>query len=83
MLKPIKVTGNEFTGHIIRIVNRSLQTIPIQVGPPNGDFYLSEQQIHLGRGQSVELPKDHVRMDQVNNLKARGMLSVTFDSQDQ
>lgn len=68
-------------GETIRIYNRGQQVLSLQVGNPNGDFYLHEQQVHLSPKQSVELPKDHVRMDQINNLAARGMLSITYDSQ--
>jgi hypothetical protein len=66
---------------IIRIYNRGVQTVSLQVKPPNGDFYLHEQQVHVAPGKSVMLPKDHVRMDQVVNLAARGMLKVTYDSE--
>lgn len=66
---------------VIRIHNRGHQAIPIQVKPPKGDFYLHEQQVHLHSGKSILLPKDHVRMDQVINLAARGMLRVTYDSE--
>lgn len=65
---------------VIRIYNKGKQTIPLQVKPPKGDFYLHEQQIHLRPGKSVLLPKEHVRMDQVTNLTAKGMLKTTFDS---
>lgn len=65
---------------VIRIYNKGKQVIPLQVKPPKGDFYLHEQQIHLRPGKSVLLPKEHVRMDQVTNLTAKGMLKTTFDS---
>lgn len=66
---------------VIRVYNRSRQTLPLQVKPPGGDFYLHEQQIHLQPGKSVMVPKDHLRMDQVMNLAARGILKVTYDSE--
>lgn len=66
---------------VVRIYNRGKQTIPIQVRPPNGDFYLHEQQVYLQPGKSVMLPKDHLLMDQVTNLSGRGMLQITYDSE--
>ena len=68
-------------GHTLRIYNRSRQTISLQLCRPGGDFFLTEQQVHLGSGKSVELPKDHVRMEQINNLSVRGILRVTHDSE--
>jgi len=66
---------------VVRIYNKGRQTLPIQVRPPQGDFYLHEQQVHLHPGKSVLLPKDHLRMEQVTNLSARGVLKVTYDSE--
>ena len=66
---------------VVRVYNRGRQTIPLQVRPPGGDFFLTEQQVHLAPGKSVLLPKDHLRMDQVTNLAARGVLKVTYDSE--
>lgn len=65
----------------IRLYNRGKQMLPIQVCPPKGDFYLHEQQVRLAPGKSVLLPKDHLRMEQVTNLAARGLLKVTYDSE--
>lgn len=62
---------------MIRIYNSGKQVIPLQVKPPKGDFFLHEQQVRIMPGKSVLLPKDHVLMDQVKNLSARGMLKVT------
>lgn len=67
--------------HLIRITNSSKQTIPLQARPPKGDFFLHEQQVYIAPGKSVELPKDYVIADQIDNLKARGMLRVTFDGE--
>lgn len=66
---------------VVRIYNRGKQAVPLQVRPPQGDFYLTEQQVHLIPGKSVLLPKDHLRMEQVTNLAARGVLKVTYDSE--
>lgn len=68
---------------VIRVYNRSKQSIPLQVRPPHGDFYLHEQQVYIVPGKSVMLPKDHVLMAQIANLQGRGMLKVTFDSETQ
>lgn len=64
----------------VRVYNRGKQMIPLNVRPPKGDFYLHEQQVHLRPGKSVTLPKEHLRMEQVTNLTARGMLKTTYDS---
>ncbi len=65
---------------VLRIYNSSKQMIPIQVKPPGGDFYTSEQQIRLAPGKDVVLPKSHLRMAQIDNLKRRRMLKVVYDS---
>ena len=66
---------------LIRIHNKSKQVLPLQVKPPQGDFYLHEQQVHLRPGKTVMLPKDHLRMEQITNLAARGALRVIYDSE--
>lgn len=66
---------------IVRIHNRSRQRVSIQVKPPDGDFFMHEQQVHLTKGKSVLLPKNHLRMEQITNLKARGVLKVVYDSE--
>ncbi len=65
----------------IRIYNKSAQLIPIQIKPPGGDFFLHEQQIRIPPGKSVTVMKDHILLEQVMNLKARGMLQITNDSE--
>ena len=65
----------------IRISNISNQTISLQVRPPDGDFFLHEQQVHIMSGKEVTLPKDHTLMDQIMNLQARRMLKITHDSE--
>jgi hypothetical protein len=64
----------------INIYNNSAQMIPIQVRIPGGDFYTSEQQVRLNPGKNVQLPKSHVRMDQVENLQKRGIIKVLYNS---
>lgn len=67
--------------YILRIYNKGKQTVPIQVKPPKGDFYLHEQQVYLRPGKNVTLPKDHLRMEQIQNLAARGVLQILHDSE--
>lgn len=62
----------EFT----KITNTSRQMVPIQVKPPAGDFYLHERSVRLGAGKSVVLPSDHLMPSQLENLKARTMIST-------
>ncbi len=64
----------------VRLYNRGNQMLSIQVKPLNGDFYLHEQQVHLCPGKSVLLPKEYLRMEQITNLSARGLLKTTYDS---
>jgi hypothetical protein len=70
-------------GEVATIYNRSKQMIPIQVAPPGGDFYLSEQQVHLRPGKTVQVAKSHLRWEQIQNLAARGILQVVCDSETQ
>lgn len=70
------------TTHVIRIYNNSKQMIPLQVKPPAGDFYLHEQQITLQPGKDVTLPKDHILEDQINNLRLKSLIKITYDSQE-
>jgi hypothetical protein len=67
--------------HIATIYNCSKQMIPLQVRPPGSDFYTNEQQIRLMPGQDVQLPKTYIRQEQIDNLCARGMIKVVYDSQ--
>lgn len=73
--------ANRARTEVIRILNRSRQMVPLQVRPPDGDFFLHEQQVFLQPGKSVLLPKDHVRMEQITNLKARGVIQTIYDSE--
>lgn len=61
---------------IITLYNQSKQAIPIHVRPPGGEFYQSEQQVTIRPSKSISLIKEHVNMDQVNNLQRRGMLKI-------
>jgi len=60
----------------VRIQNIGPQRLPLQVSPPKGDFYLTQQQIHLGRNKSVELPVEVVHSEQIKNLQAKGLIRV-------
>jgi hypothetical protein len=55
--------------------------IPIQLRAPGGDFYTSEQQVRLNPKMDVQLPKSHLRMDQIENLQKKGLIRVTYDSE--
>lgn len=66
---------------VVRIYNRSKQTIPLQVKPPGGDFFLHEQAVQLGPGKTVKLPKNYINEGQINNLQRRRQIQVLFDSE--
>lgn len=65
----------------VLIANKTKQEIPLQVKPPNGDFFSQEQQIRLRpvgkRGSTVVIPEQYLNSAQVENCKARGFISVT------
>ena len=65
----------------MKIYNNSKQMIPLQVRAPGGDFYTSEHQIRIGPGQTVDLIKSHLNLDQIENLQRRRMIKVIFDSE--
>lgn len=60
----------------VRILNKSKQMIPLQVRPPNGEFYTTEQQIRLMPGKTVELPEEYAHMEQIQNLRKKGILQI-------
>ena len=60
-----------------RISNISNQMIPIQIRRPNGDFFLEERQIRIGRGKSVVLPTDYLMPAQITNLRVKGKLQTS------
>lgn len=66
----------------IRIYNASKQMIPLQLRAPGGDFFTNEQQVRIMPGKDVLLPKSHLRSEQVDNLRRRGMIKVVYDSED-
>ncbi len=67
--------------HVVRIYNQSKQMIPLQLRAPGSDFFTNEQQIRLGPGKNVILPKSHLLEDQITNLQKRRMITVVFDSE--
>lgn len=66
----------------VSVYNCSRQTIPVQVGTKDGDFYLTQQQIHLQPGKVVDLPRTHVLEEQLTNLQARGLVRVIDPKED-
>lgn len=60
----------------VTICNRSRQTIPLQVKPPGGDFYMQERQVRIPAGKSVQLPADYLMDAQVENLQAKQELQI-------
>ena len=68
---------------IIRVYNSSRQLIQLQARPPKSDFYTNEMQVRLMPGQSVTVDRDHLLMDQVENLCKRGLIRVVYDSLEQ
>lgn len=67
--------------HVIRVYNCSRQLISLQVRTPGSDFYTNEQQVRIASNRDALLPKSHLRMEQINNLKARGLIKVVYDSE--
>jgi len=66
---------------VVRLYNSSKQMIPLQVRAPGSEFYTGETQVRLDPGKDVLLPYGHLREDQINNLKRRGMIKILHDSQ--
>lgn len=64
----------------IGIYNASKQTIPLQAKPPNGDFFLHEQQIRIPKGKTVYIQSSYLLADQVKNLQAKGIIKVIYNS---
>lgn len=66
---------------ICKLYNCSKQMLCIQVRNQNADFYTSEQQIRLHPGKEVSIPKDHLLIDQINNLQQRGMIRSSYSDE--
>jgi hypothetical protein len=66
---------------VVRIYNSSKQMIPLQVRIPGSEFYTGESQVRIDPGKDALLPFDHLRSDQLENLKRRGMIRILYDSQ--
>lgn len=66
---------------VVRIYNSSKQMIPLQVRIPGSEFYTGESQVRIDPGKDVLVPYDHMRADQIENLKKRGMIKILYDSQ--
>ena len=66
---------------VVRLYNRSKQTIPLQVKPPGGDFFLHEQAVQRRPGKTVKLPKNYINVAQVENLQRRRQIQVIYDSE--
>jgi len=65
---------------VIRVYNNSMQQVALQMRPPASEFYTNEQQVRLNPGKDCLLPKSHVRMEQIDNLRKKGILKVLYDS---
>lgn len=59
----------------IKIYNASSQMIPLQLREAGANFF-HEMQVRLMPKQQVELPKSYIMEEQINNLKARGILRL-------
>ena len=68
---------------LIRVYNNSKQLLSLQVKPPGGEFYSSEQQVRLLPGQDCLLPKSYIMSEQIENLRARGVIKVVYDDCDE
>ena len=64
----------------VEITNCSKQSINIQTREPGQDFYLGEASVMLRRNQSVTRPVSRVMMEQLNNLRKRGMIRYRIKS---
>lgn len=71
------------SSEVMRIYNSSRQMIQLQARPPKTDFFTNEVQIRLNPGQSVDVVRNHMNMDQIENLCKKGLLKVVYDSQAQ
>jgi len=67
--------ANKTTSNI-HITNRTRQCIPIQVKPPNGDFFYEEQQFRLMPGKSLKVPRNFLNWSQIKNCQGRGDIAV-------
>lgn len=74
------ITNGRQRSETASIYNSSSQLLSISARPPGGDFYSTEQQIHIGPGKSATLPRNHINEEQVKNLQAKGMLRVVYSS---
>lgn len=61
----------------VRIHNISKMVLSLQIKQPGTNFYTNEQQIRLAPGEHHLVPKAYLLNDQIMNLKAKGMLTVT------
>jgi len=66
---------------VVRVYNNSKQMIPLQVRIPGSEFYTGESQVRIDPGKDALVPFDHLRADQIENLKKRGMIKILYDSQ--
>ncbi len=64
---------------IIRIYNNSGQMVSLSLRAPGGDFYVAESQVRIMPKKTADLPRSHVLMDQINNLRGRGVIRVLHD----
>lgn len=68
---------------VVRIYNSSKQMIPLQVRSPGSDFFTNEQQVRLQAGQDTLLPKSHLNLHQIENLRRKRMIRVVYDNESQ
>ena len=64
------------------ITNRTKQMVGIQLTQPDGvDFYHGQQTVRLNSKQSASFPVERLMESQINNLRKKGMISVSGDVQ--
>lgn len=61
---------------LLRICNVSNQMVSLQVSSLGKDFYKNQQQIHLQKNKDIQIEDKYLVMDQIQNLKQRGLLRI-------
>lgn len=62
---------------IVTVYNKSNQLISVCIAPPNGDFYMHMQFVHILPRKEVKLPASYVNNSQIANLQKSGQLQIT------
>lgn len=63
---------------MIRVYNQSKQMVPLQLKPPNGDFFLHEMQVRIAPGKTVLVPANFLLDHQIQNLSKKRILRIVY-----